>query len=84
MGPTTDEHIDLGSLLRPGTRGIAAPGCAVCESARITRIALELEDGSHVEFTNCLDCDHRVWMRGDEVLSVERVLDSARRRTGFR
>ena len=82
MAPAADEQIDLGSLLRPGTRGAQAPACAVCESARITRIALELEDGSHVEFTNCLDCDHRVWMRGDEVLSVERVLDSARRRTG--
>lgn len=74
----TDE-IDLGSLLRPGARGAGAPTCSVCESARVTKIALELEDGSQVDFTSCMDCDHRVWQQGAEILSVERVLSKARR-----
>jgi hypothetical protein len=76
----TDE-VDLGSLLRPGARGAGAPTCALCESTRVTKIALELEDGSQVDFTNCMDCDHRVWQQGDDVLSVERVLSKARRST---
>jgi len=73
-----DADIDLGSLLRDG-RGSGAPTCSLCHSTRVTRIALELEDGSAVDFTNCLDCEHRVWMQGENVLSVDKVLDKTRR-----
>ena len=61
MAAAADEHLDLGSLLRPGARGEGSPSCQLCHSTRVTRIALELEDGSQVDFTNCLDCEHRVW-----------------------
>ena len=74
-----DQNIDLGSLLRDQARGVGSPTCSVCASTRITRIGLELEDGSQVDFTSCLDCDHRVWQQGEDILSVERVLDKARR-----
>lgn len=74
-----EEYVDLGSLLRPGARGADAACCSLCSSTRVTHISLELEDGSQVDFTNCLDCEHRVWNQGSEVLSVERVLNKARR-----
>ena len=78
MAAAAQEQVDLGSLLRPQAR-VNRPQCAVCSSERVTRIGLELEDGSQVDFTNCLDCDHRVWQQGDDVLSVEKVLTKARR-----
>ena len=79
MAAAADEHIDLGSLLRPGARGEGSPSCHLCHSTRVTRISLELEDGSQVDFTNCLDCEHRVWQQGTEVLSVEHILARTRR-----
>jgi DNA-directed RNA polymerase subunit M/transcription elongation factor TFIIS len=77
------EHEPLGSLTQPGARGGA--GCEVCGSERVTRISMELADGSPVHFTSCHRCEHRAWTgAGDEgdrpVLPVESVLDRARTR----
>jgi hypothetical protein len=67
----------LGSLTQPGARTGAT--CRMCSSARVTRISMELTDGSEVDFTSCLDCEHRTWEQGDDLLSVDRVLTKAQR-----
>jgi hypothetical protein len=67
----------LGSLTRPGSRGEAR--CRLCESDRVTRISMELTDGTPVDFTSCMDCEHRTWEHFGDLLSVDRVLDKARR-----
>ncbi len=69
--------VSLGSLTQPGAR--AGLGCRLCGSARVTRISMELTDGSQVDFTSCLDCEHRTWEQGDDLLSVDRVLSKAQR-----
>ena len=67
----------LGSLTQPGARTGAT--CRMCGSARVTRISMELTDGSEVDFTSCLDCEHRTWEHEGELLSVEHVLARTRR-----
>ncbi len=67
----------LGSLTQPGARtGVT---CRMCLSERVTRISMELTDGSEVDFTSCLDCEHRTWEQGEDLLSVDRVLTKAQR-----
>jgi hypothetical protein len=67
----------LGSLTQPGARLGAV--CRLCLSERVTRISMELTDGSEVDFTHCLECEERTWQHGEEVLSVEHVLAKAKR-----
>jgi Zn ribbon nucleic-acid-binding protein len=67
----------LGSLTQPGARDGAR--CQACASERVTRISMELTDGSDVDFTHCLECEHRSWQQGDEVLSVDLVLARAQK-----
>jgi hypothetical protein len=67
----------LGSLTQPGARDGAR--CQMCQSERVTRISMELTDGTEVDFTHCLECEHRTWQHGDEVLSVDHVLSRAKR-----
>jgi len=69
--------LQLGSLTQPGARDGAR--CVVCSSERVTRISMELTDGSEVDFTHCLDCEHRSWHHGAEELSVDHVLSRAKR-----
>jgi len=69
--------VPLGSLTQPGAREGAR--CQMCQSERVTRISMELTDGSEVDFTHCLECEHRSWQLGDEVLSVDHVLSRAKR-----
>ena len=52
-------HVPLGSLTQPGAR--AGASCRACGSDRVTRIAMNLTDGSPVEFTSCHRCEHRTW-----------------------
>jgi len=52
----------------------------MCQSERVTRISMELADGSEVQFTNCLECENRTWEAGDELLSVDHVLSRAKRK----
>jgi hypothetical protein len=67
----------LGSLTQRGARGEAQ--CVLCLSERVTRISMELTDGSQVDFTHCLDCEHRSWAHGEELISVDHVLAKAQR-----
>ena len=67
----------LGSLTQRGARGAAT--CLACGSERVTRLSMELTDGSEVDFTHCLDCEHRSWQHGEDVLSVDHVLAKAQR-----
>lgn len=69
--------VPLGSLTQPGARDGAR--CQQCASERVTRISMELTDGSEVDFTHCLECEHRSWQQGDEVLSVDHVLARAQK-----
>ena len=69
--------VPLGSLTQPGARDGAR--CQMCQSERVTRISMELTDGSEVDFTHCLECEHRTWQQGDEILSVDHVLTRAKR-----
>lgn len=72
-------HVPLGSLTQPGAR--AGASCRACGSDRVTRIGMNLTDGSPVEFTSCHHCEHRTWAEQDSAraLPVDRVLDKARK-----
>ena len=56
---TATAHIPLGSLTQRGARHGAT--CRACGSERVTRISMNLTDGSPVEFTSCHRCEHRTW-----------------------
>jgi hypothetical protein len=53
--------------------------CRGCGSTRVTRLSLNLTDGTPVEFTSCHRCEHRTWEHAGAELSVGSVLDRARR-----
>jgi hypothetical protein len=67
----------LGSLTQPGAR--AGASCQLCGSERVTRISMELTDGSQVDFTHCLECENRTWEAAGELLSVDHVLTRAQK-----
>ena len=67
----------LGSLTQPGAR--AGAMCQLCGSERVTRISMELTDGSQVDFTHCLECENRTWEAAGELLSVDHVLTRAQK-----
>ena len=71
-------HVPLGSLTQPGAR--AGASCRACGSDRVTRIAMNLTDGSPVEFTSCHRCEHRSWQHAGGPLAVEAVLEHTRKR----
>ncbi len=73
------QQIPLGSLTQPGARTGAS--CRACGSDRVTRISMNLTDGSPVEFTSCHRCDHRRWteLGSASALPVDRVLDRTRK-----
>jgi hypothetical protein len=71
--PTTP----LGSLTQREHR--AGPTCAVCGSHRVTRLAMQLTDGTPVEFTSCHRCEHRRWEHEGSMLSTESVLERTRK-----
>jgi DNA-directed RNA polymerase subunit M/transcription elongation factor TFIIS len=72
-------HVPLGSLTQPGAR--AGASCRACGSERVTRIAMNLTDGSPVEFTSCHHCEHRTWAEqgSARALPVDHVLDRTRK-----
>ena len=71
--------LPLGSLTQPGARDGSC--CRACGSQRVTRIAMNLTDGSPVEFVSCHRCEHRTWSEAGSAsaLPVARVLDRARK-----
>ena len=69
--------VPLGSLTQREHRAVIA--CRGCGSTRVTRLSLNLTDGTPVEFTSCHRCEHKTWEHAGSELSVGTVLDRARR-----
>ena len=68
----------LGSLTQREHRG--GVHCRSCGSGRVTRLSMNLTDGTPVDFTSCHRCEHRTWeSTADGVLPVATVLDRTRR-----
>lgn len=67
----------LGSLTQSEQRVEAV--CAACGSHRVTRLSMTLTDGTPVAFTSCHRCERRSWQGQDDDLSVDDVLDRARK-----
>jgi hypothetical protein len=68
--------VALGSLTQPGAREAT---CRTCGSERVTRIAMQLTDGSTVDFTSCLACENRSWEHDGRELSRQDVLARTQR-----
>jgi hypothetical protein len=76
---STAPAVPLGSLTQRGDRPGAS--CAGCGSVHVTRLSMNLTDGTAVDFTSCHRCEHRTWARaGGDVLAVDTVLEHARKR----
>ena len=69
--------VPLGSLTQREHRAVIT--CRSCGSTRVTRLSLNLTDGTPVEFTSCHRCEHRTWEHAGAELTVGTVLDRARR-----
>lgn len=67
----------LGSLTQRDHR-ISAE-CRGCGSGHVTRLSLNLTDGTPVDFTSCHRCEHRTWEHAGAELTVEGVLDRTRK-----
>ena len=67
----------LGSLPQRGDRHVAT--CRGCGSGHVTRLAMNLTDGTPVEFTSCHRCEHRTWEHSGGEMTVGTVLDRARK-----
>ncbi len=76
-GRTTGPSIPLGSLTQREHRAVVE--CQSCGSTRVTRLSMNLTDGTPVEFTSCHRCEHKTWEHGGDALSVDSVLDRTRR-----
>lgn len=49
--------------------------CPHCHSARATRMAMTLTDGTPVTLISCSDCDSRSWFQGPEQLDLQDVVN---------
>lgn len=70
-------QLPLGSLTQRDHRTDAA--CRGCGSPHVTRLSMSLTDGTPVQFTSCHRCEHRMWEHADGELSVDGVLERARK-----
>lgn len=68
----------LGSLTQVSTA--TSPVCVVCSSQRVTRLALQLADGTPVLFTSCHACEHRRWEHDGREISVDDVKERAQKK----
>ena len=53
--------------------------CRTCGSERLTRLAMQLTDGTPVEFISCHRCEGKVWEHDGAVLDVATVLARTRK-----
>lgn len=67
----------LGSLTQRENR--VDGGCAACGSEAVTRLAMQLTDGTPVQFISCHRCEHRRWEHEGSRLSVTSVLERTRK-----
>ncbi len=65
----------LGSLISQRQ----APHCSSCGSARVTRLAMHLTDGTPVVFTSCHRCEVRCWEHDGTPIDVQDVLEHTRK-----
>ncbi len=70
-------HPPLGSLTQRDNR--TAISCQACGSGHVTRLSMNLTDGTPVDFTSCHRCEHKTWEHGGAELSVDGVLDRTRK-----
>ena len=62
----------LGSLTQqPATSG---DSCRNCHGTAVTRLSMQLRDGTDVEFLSCHDCETRWWQEENRVIDVQSVL----------
>lgn len=76
-GRTAMMATPLGSLTQRTDRHSAT--CRGCGSGHVTRLSMNLTDGTPVEFTSCHRCEHRTWEHAGGLLPVGTVLDRARK-----
>ena len=76
-GRTPVVETPLGSLTQRDHR--VAASCRGCGSPHVTRLSMSLTDGTPVEFTSCHRCEHRTWEHGGGELSVDSVIERARK-----
>jgi hypothetical protein len=76
-GRAAGPSVPLGSLTQREHRAVIE--CQACGSSRVTRLSMNLTDGTPVDFTSCHRCEHRTWEHGGDALSVNSVLDRTRR-----
>jgi hypothetical protein len=74
---STAMQLPLGSLTQRDHRFDVA--CRGCGSPHVTRLTMSLTDGTPVQFTSCHRCEHRMWEHADGELSVDGVLERARK-----
>lgn len=67
----------LGSLTQRDNRSGAS--CRDCGSLHVTRLSMHLTDGTPVDFTSCHRCEYRSWEHAGTELTVDSVLDRARK-----
>jgi hypothetical protein len=65
--------------LRPDPGLVRGLSCPQCSGGRVTKISMQLTDGSPVEFVSCHDCEHKHWRGIDGALALDGVLDRARK-----
>ncbi len=70
-------HPPLGSLTQRDHRPGAS--CQACGSVHVTRLSMNLTDGTPVDFTSCHHCEHKTWEHPGGPLSVDGVLDRTRK-----
>ncbi|MFI7588394.1 hypothetical protein ACIB24_15095 [Spongisporangium articulatum] len=73
----TEPAVPLGSLTQREHQTEIV--CAQCGSNRVTRLALNLTDGTPVNFISCHRCEHKTWDHEGTPLSVDTVLERTRR-----
>jgi hypothetical protein len=76
-GRAAGPSIPLGSLTQREHRTVIH--CQACGSTRVTRLSMNLTDGTPVDFTSCHRCEHRTWEHAGDTLSVNTVLHRTRR-----
>jgi hypothetical protein len=68
--------VPLGSLTQ---QSVPQATCHGCGGTQVTRLAMQLTDGTPVEFTSCHRCETRRWEHDGVELSVETVLERTRK-----
>ncbi len=77
MARSAKVDLPLGSLTQRDAR--TAEGCPSCDSPRITALAINLTDGTPVDFLSCRLCGFKSWTHAGQQLSVSDVLARSRK-----